>query len=59
LFEVADGEHFVKISLSNLKADKVAILQGQDLNDIQNNPSKYEQQVFYLGKILLRGDIIK
>ena len=59
LFEVADGEHVVKISLSNLKADKVAILQGQDLNDIQNNPSKYEQQVFYLGKILLRGDIIK
>lgn len=59
LYEVADGEHTVKISLSNLKADKLAILQGQDLNDIQNNPSKYDQQVFYLGKILVRGDIIK
>ena len=59
LYEVADGEHIVKISLSNLKADKLAILQGQDVNDIQNNPSKYEQQVFYLGKILLRGSIVK
>lgn len=59
MYEVPYGEHEVKISLSNVKADKVAILQGQNLDDIQNNPSKYNQQIFYLGKILLKGVAIK
>lgn len=55
MYEVPDGEHEVKISVSNIAADKLAILQGQDLTDIQTNPTKYNQQVFYLGKILLKG----
>jgi lysophospholipase L1-like esterase len=55
LFEVADGIHDVKISLSSIKANKLAILEGQDITDIKSNPEKYNQQVFYLGKILLKG----
>jgi lysophospholipase L1-like esterase len=58
MFDVPGGEHEVKITLSNLHADKLAILQGQDLTDIQENPDKYNQQVFYLGKILVKGTII-
>jgi lysophospholipase L1-like esterase len=55
MYEVPDGDHEVKISLSNIEADKLAILQGQNLDDILNNPNKYNQQIFYLGKILLKG----
>ncbi len=58
LFEVPDGEHIIKITLSNLQADKLAILQGQDVSDIQEHPEKYAQQIFYLGKILLKGTAI-
>lgn len=59
LFEVADGVHEVKISLSNLIADKMSILKGQDIEDITNNPYKYNQRTFYLGKILIKGDVLK
>ncbi len=59
MYEVPYGEHEVKISLSSLIANKIAILEGQSLDDIQNNPSKYNQQVFYLGKILLKGSFVK
>ncbi len=58
IFEVPDGLHEVKITLSSIQADKLAILYGQDLADIQQNPDKYYQQVFYLGKILVKGTII-
>ncbi len=58
MFDVPDGEHIITITLSNVQADKLAILQGQDLTDIQENPNKYNQQVFYLGKILVKGTII-
>ncbi len=58
MFEVPDGMHEVKISLSPIKANKVAILQGQDLYDIEQNPDKYNQKVFYLGKILLKGIVL-
>jgi lysophospholipase L1-like esterase len=59
MYEVPDGEHVVKISLSNITVDKLAILQGQNLEDIQANPAKYNQQIFYLGKILLKGTVVK
>jgi lysophospholipase L1-like esterase len=58
MIAVPDGVHEVKISLSPVQADKSAILAGQDVSDIQQNPDKYNQQVFYLGKILVRGTII-
>jgi lysophospholipase L1-like esterase len=59
IFEVPDGVHEIKISLSNLPSDKLAILQGQDLTDIRQHADKYDQQVFYLGKILVKGSIIQ
>jgi lysophospholipase L1-like esterase len=58
MIEVPDGVHEVKITLSAIQADKSAILEGQDLSDIEKNPDKYNQQVFYLGKILVKGTII-
>ncbi len=58
IFEVPEGTHEVKIILSSLKVDKIAILDGQDLTNIQQNPNRYNQHVFYLGKILLRGTVI-
>jgi lysophospholipase L1-like esterase len=59
MYEVPYGEHEVKITLSKLQANKLAILQGQDLTDIQQNEYKYNQQVFYLGKILIKGTVLK
>jgi hypothetical protein len=59
MFEVPDGIHEVKITLSNIQANKLAILEGQDLTDFKQNTNKYNQQVFYLGKILIKGNLIK
>jgi lysophospholipase L1-like esterase len=59
LFVVSDGVHEVKIILSGIKADKKAILEGQELTDIEQNPAKYDQTVFYLGKILIKGKIVQ
>jgi lysophospholipase L1-like esterase len=58
MIEVPDGVHEVKIILSSIQANKLAILEGQNLSDIQQNPDKYNEQVFYLGKILVKGTII-
>ncbi|RXK86964.1 SGNH/GDSL hydrolase family protein [Filimonas effusa] len=55
LIQVPDGEHEVTITISPLKSDKRAILGPKQLEDITANPGKYDQTVFYLGKILLRG----
>lgn len=55
LVQVPDGEHEVRITISPLKADKVKILGAKQLEDITANPGKYDQTVFYLGKILLKG----
>jgi lysophospholipase L1-like esterase len=58
MIEVPDGVHEVKITLSSIQANKLAILEGQDLSDVQQNPDKYNEQVFYLGKILLKGNLL-
>ncbi len=59
MIEVPDGIHEVKITLSSIQANKLAILEGQNLFDIEQNPEKYNQQVFYLGKILVKGNLLK
>lgn len=59
MMEVPDGIHEVKITLSSIQANKLAILEGQNLSDIEQNPDKYNQQVFYLGKILIKGNLLK
>jgi hypothetical protein len=57
--ETENGEHTVTISISDKKADKVKILGEKQQKDISENPEKYDRTVLYLGKILLRGEIIK
>ncbi|MFY7900510.1 MAG: SGNH/GDSL hydrolase family protein, partial [Chitinophagaceae bacterium] len=58
IFQLEEGIHEVTLKLSPIAVNKLAILQGQDLNDIQQNPQKYLQHIFYLGKILFVGEII-
>jgi hypothetical protein len=57
--KVVPGEHTVTIKLSPVKSDKRKILGENQLADITANPAKYERTVVYIGKILLRGEIIK
>jgi hypothetical protein len=57
--KVVRGEHTVTIKLSPVKADKRKILGENQLTDITANPAKYDRTVVYIGKILLRGEIIK
>ncbi|NML21238.1 SGNH/GDSL hydrolase family protein [Pseudoflavitalea sp. G-6-1-2] len=57
--ETTDGEHMVTITLSGEKADKAKILGEKQLQDITEHPEKYDRTVMYLGKILLRGELIK
>lgn len=54
LIELPKGKHNVTIRLSEKKADKLKIL-GSKNEDILANPYKYDQSVFYLGRILVRG----
>lgn len=57
--ETENGEHTVTITLSDKRSDKPKILGEKQLKDITENPEKYDKTVLYLGKILLRGEIIK
>ncbi|MBO9633042.1 MAG: SGNH/GDSL hydrolase family protein [Chitinophagaceae bacterium] len=59
LIATEDGEHTVCITISEQKADKGKILGEKQLKDITENPEKYDRTALYLGKILLRGEIIK
>lgn len=57
--EVEPGEHTVIVRIAAEKADKVKILGPKQLADITEHPEKYDQTVFYLGKILLRGNPVQ
>lgn len=59
MIEVEKGIHTVKLSVSPLLEDKSKILGYGNQTDIMLHPKKYNQQVIYLGKILLRGKIVK
>ncbi len=56
--KVAPGEHTITIKLSPVKADKRKILGENQLADITANPAKYDRTVLYLGKILIRGEVL-
>jgi lysophospholipase L1-like esterase len=59
IIELEPGVHTVKLTVSAQKADKASILGGVNLSDITAFTSKYDRNCIYLGKILLRGEIIK
>jgi len=59
VLKVPDGIHVVTVKVSAQKANKTEILPADKRADIQQNPAKYDQTVIYLGRILLRGELLK
>lgn len=59
VIKVPQGEHFVKVILSARQSDKLMILPEDKRADIVDHPEKYNQSVIYLGRILLRGTLLK
>lgn len=57
--ELPAGIHTVKFSISPVPADKRTILGPNQLEDISNNPDKYNKTTVYIGKVLIRGQVIK
>ncbi len=57
--KIEEGIHTAILKISASIPDKAKILGKVQLTDITQNPSKYSQSVIYLGKILLRGEIIR
>lgn len=57
--ELGPGLHNVTFSISAEKADKSKILGSGHLDDITKNPGRYNQTKEWLGKILIRGNIVK
>ncbi|MDF3076478.1 MAG: hydrolase family protein [Sphingobacteriaceae bacterium] len=57
--ELKEGLHNVSFKISEEIPDKRKILGERQLQDISANPEKYNRSVIYLGKILLRGELIK
>jgi len=53
------GIHTVVLKISKEIPDKTMILGSSQLADITMNPIKYNRSIIYLGKILLRGNVIK
>lgn len=59
VIEVPKGNHLVEVILSGQKADKLKILPEDKREDIIAHPEKYNQAVAYIGRILLRGMLLK
>ncbi|MNR02939.1 hypothetical protein D3C85_1188120 [compost metagenome] len=57
-FELEDGVHTVKFIISDQIPDKKQILGENQLADITNHPDKYNKTVAYIGKILIKGEIL-
>jgi|GEM_PF-508916 len=58
IMELTEGRHEVTFHITKEVPDKEEILGKHQLADIHANPEKYDQNVIYLGKILLRGELI-
>lgn len=52
------GTHQVVLKIAAEISEKAKILGENQLEDISNHPEKYNRSVIYLGKILLRGNIL-
>lgn len=57
-FELSPGVHTVKFIISDEIADKKQILGESQSADITANPAKYNKTVAYIGKILIKGEIL-
>ncbi|WP_017259943.1 SGNH/GDSL hydrolase family protein [Pedobacter arcticus] len=56
--ELPPGIHIVKFIVSPEKVNKKQILGESQLQDIKSNPEKYDKTNVYIGKILIRGEVI-
>ncbi len=59
LVDVPYGTHHVQFVISADMPDKKVLLGANQLADITANPDKYDKSVIYLGKVLIRGDLVK
>ncbi|SHF15216.1 SGNH/GDSL hydrolase family protein [Pedobacter caeni] len=59
IIEVEPGTHEVRLSISPVIPDKRKILGEKQLDDITQHPEKYNRTAAYIGKILLRGKMIR
>jgi lysophospholipase L1-like esterase len=57
--EVGAGTHYVMCTVSSDIPDKKLILGPSKIADITANPAKYNHGVIYLGRILIRGKLVK
>lgn len=57
LIKLEPGLHQVTLKLSDTKADKRKILGEKQLEDITENPEKYDKTYLMLGRLLVRGEI--
>ena len=56
--ELPPGLHKVTFAISPIKSDKFKILGGGQQEDIKRNPERYNETKEWLGKILIRGNIL-
>nr|WP_226904881.1 SGNH/GDSL hydrolase family protein [Pedobacter schmidteae] len=59
VIKVAPGAHLVQVKVSARQANKLEILPEDKRADMVSHPEKYNQSVIYLGRILLRGTLLK
>ena len=59
IVKLPKGMHDVKVYVSSQKSDKLKILLPDQRADIEAHPGKYDQSVIYLGRILIRGTMLK
>lgn len=59
VIKIPGGTHDVEVRVSGQKSDKAQILPVDKRDDINNHPQKYDRSVIYLGRILIRGTLLK
>lgn len=58
MLQTSLGKHEVTFSIDKIISDKREILGADQLDDITAHPEKYAHAQIYIGKILVKGDIL-
>lgn len=56
--DVPQGTHHVQFVITQEIPDKKVLLGANQLADITAHPEKYDQRVIYLGKVLIKGELV-
>lgn len=59
VIKLPEGIHEITVCLSSQRSDKLQLLSPDQREDISVHPEKYDQTVIYLGRILIRGILLK